>query len=73
MNNHQVIKEKMEKTFANQWYEVVQEMPFIAEFESRWPALFMENEVSLEFEGNFSLFHAFNRVTWYCLKLTHYY
>ncbi|XP_041843288.1 uncharacterized protein LOC121641288 [Melanotaenia boesemani] len=39
----------MEKTFAHQWYEVVQDMPFIAEFKSRWPALFMENEVSAEF------------------------
>ncbi|XP_029995424.1 uncharacterized protein LOC115422931 [Sphaeramia orbicularis] len=48
-NNHQVIKEKMEKTFAHQQYEVVQDMPFIAEFKSRWPALFMEHEVSAEF------------------------
>lgn len=47
--NHQVIKEKMEKTFAHRRYEVVQDMPFIAEFKSRWPALFMEDEASLEF------------------------
>ncbi|XP_059188275.1 uncharacterized protein LOC131971024 [Centropristis striata] len=48
-NNHQVIKEKMEKTFAHRRYEVVQSMPFIAEFKSRWPALFTEHEVSAEF------------------------
>ncbi|XP_041868494.1 sterile alpha motif domain-containing protein 3-like [Melanotaenia boesemani] len=48
-NNHHVIKQKMEKTFAHRRYEVVQDMPFIAEFKSRWPALFMENEVSAEF------------------------
>lgn len=51
-NNHQVIKEKMEKTFAHRRYEVVQDMPFIAEFKSRWPALFMEHEASLEFAGH---------------------
>lgn len=51
-NNHQVIKEKMEKTFARRRYEVVQDMPFIAEFKSRWPALFMEHEASLEFAGH---------------------
>lgn len=48
-NNHQVVKEKMEKTFAHRRYEVVQNMPFIAEFKSRWPALFMEHEASLDF------------------------
>lgn len=46
--NHQVIKEKMEKTFAHWRHDVVQDMPFIAEFKSRWPALFMEHEASLE-------------------------
>ncbi|KAE8277692.1 hypothetical protein D5F01_LYC24297 [Larimichthys crocea] len=42
--NHQVIKEKMEKTFAHWRHDVVQDMPFIAEFKSRWPALFMAHE-----------------------------
>lgn len=51
-NNYQVIKEKMEKTFAHRRYEVVQDMPLIAEFKSRWPALFMEHEASLEFAGH---------------------
>jgi len=51
-NNHQVIKEKMKETFAHLQYEVVQDMPFIAEFKSRWPALFMEHEASLEFTGH---------------------
>lgn len=51
-NNHQVIKEKMEETFAHRQYEVVQDMPFITEFKSRWPALFKEHEASLEFAGH---------------------
>lgn len=51
-NNHQVIKEKMAKTFALRQYEVFQDMPFIAEFKSRCPALFMEHEASLEFAGH---------------------
>lgn len=46
-DNHQMIKVKMEKTFAHRRYEVVQDMPFIAEFKTRWPALFSEREVSL--------------------------
>ncbi len=48
-HNYQVIKQKMEKTFAHRRYEVIQDMPFIAEFKSRWPALFLEQEASLEF------------------------
>lgn len=40
----------MEKTFAHQWYEVIQDMPFIAEFKSRWPALLVEDEASPDFE-----------------------
>lgn len=45
-DNQQVIKVKMEKTFALRRHEVVHDMPFIAEFKSRWPALFSEREVS---------------------------
>lgn len=45
-NNQQVVKEKMEKTFAYRRHEVIEEKPFIAEFKRRWPALFSEHEVS---------------------------
>lgn len=41
-----MIKVKMEKTFAHRRHEVVNDMPFIAEFKSRWPALFSEREAS---------------------------
>lgn len=41
-DNHQVIKVKMERTFALRRHEIVHDMPFIAEFKSRWPALFTE-------------------------------
>lgn len=46
-DNHQVIKVEMERTFALRRHEIVHDMPFIAEFKSRWPALFTEREVSL--------------------------
>lgn len=46
-HNHQIIKHKMEKTFAYRRHEVVEDMPFIAEFKSRWPALFSEHEVNM--------------------------
>ncbi|XP_077072666.1 uncharacterized protein LOC143746383 [Siphateles boraxobius] len=48
-NNEQVIKVLMERTFALRRHEVVEDMPFIAEFRNRWPALFTEREVSAEF------------------------
>lgn len=44
-NNDQVIKRKMEKTFAARRREVIDEKPFIAELRSRWPALFTVTEV----------------------------
>lgn len=46
-DNHQTIKQKMDKTFAYRRHEVVQDMPFFAEFKSRWPALFCEDQASL--------------------------
>ena len=46
-NNEQIIKTKMEKTFAHRRREVIEEKPFIAEFKSRWPALFTVQEASL--------------------------
>lgn len=45
-NNQQLIKKKMERTFAYRRQEVIRDVPFIAEFKSRWPALFFESEVS---------------------------
>ncbi|XP_051804189.1 uncharacterized protein LOC127534019 isoform X2 [Acanthochromis polyacanthus] len=43
-NNHQVVKAKMEMTFAYRRHEVIEDRPFIAEFKRRWPALFSEQE-----------------------------
>ncbi|XP_073717022.1 uncharacterized protein [Misgurnus anguillicaudatus] len=48
-NNQQLIKSKMERTFAYRRQEVVKDMPFIAEFKNRWPALFSESQVNAEF------------------------
>ncbi|XP_029956485.1 sterile alpha motif domain-containing protein 3-like isoform X1 [Salarias fasciatus] len=48
-NNHQVVKAKMEMTFAYRRHEVIEDRPFIAEFKRRWPALFSEQEVEAEF------------------------
>ncbi|XP_041835725.1 uncharacterized protein LOC121636350 [Melanotaenia boesemani] len=48
-NNQQVVKEKMEKTFAYRRHEVIEDRPFIAELKRRWPALFFEHEVEAEF------------------------
>lgn len=45
-NNQQLIKKKMERTFAYRRQEVITDVPFIAEFKTRWPALFSESEVS---------------------------
>ncbi|XP_039884437.1 uncharacterized protein LOC120731440 isoform X2 [Simochromis diagramma] len=39
----------MDKTFAHRRREVIEEMPFIAEFKSRWPALFKVPEINAEF------------------------
>lgn len=48
-NNNQLINSKMEKTFAHRRREVIEDMPFIAEFKNRWPALFSENQVMFMF------------------------
>ncbi|XP_041825356.1 uncharacterized protein LOC121629698 isoform X2 [Melanotaenia boesemani] len=48
-NNYQLINYKMEKSFAHRRREVVEDMPFIAEFKKRWPALFSEYQVNAEF------------------------
>lgn len=44
-NNQKLIKIKMERTFAYRRREVIEDMPFIAEFKDRWPALFSGSEV----------------------------
>ena len=45
-NNEAVIKDKMHQTFSYRRLEVVQDMPMVAEFQNRWPALFTMSEVS---------------------------
>uniref|UniRef100_A0A8B9HMY7 PB1 domain-containing protein n=1 Tax=Astyanax mexicanus TaxID=7994 RepID=A0A8B9HMY7_ASTMX len=44
-NNQKLIQSKMERTFAYRRQEVVEDMPLIAEFKNRWPALFSESQV----------------------------
>ncbi|KAL3063582.1 hypothetical protein OYC64_000002 [Pagothenia borchgrevinki] len=40
----------MEKTFACRRQEVVRQAPIIADFKTRWPALFHVREVNAEFK-----------------------
>lgn len=44
-NNEQTVRRLMDLSFALRRQEVVKESPLIADFMSRWPALFQENEV----------------------------
>ena len=44
-NNREVVRIKMEKTFAFRRYEVVRDTPMIQDFQARWPALFEVDEV----------------------------
>ena len=44
-NNREVVRIKMEKTFAYRRYEVVRDTPMIQDFQARWPALFEVDEV----------------------------
>ena len=46
-NNREVIKLKMEKTFAFRRHEVVRDAPMVDDFMARWPALFEVSEVRL--------------------------
>ncbi|XP_055085880.1 uncharacterized protein LOC117388188 isoform X2 [Periophthalmus magnuspinnatus] len=48
-NNDELIKRKMERTFPHRRQEIVRDMPFIADFKSRWPALFSHREINAEF------------------------
>lgn len=45
-NNDQVVTEKMEKTFSYRRHEIIQGEPLVADFKSRWPALFTVTEVN---------------------------
>ncbi|XP_015253622.1 PREDICTED: uncharacterized protein LOC107099862 [Cyprinodon variegatus] len=47
--NGALIKQKMDLTFALRRSEVVMDKPAIAEIRQRWPALFTEQQVCLEF------------------------
>lgn len=44
-NNEQNVALMIEKTFAHRRQELVQEEPMVADFKTRWPALFSEREV----------------------------
>lgn len=46
-NNREVVKLKMEKTFAHRRHEVVRDGPMVEDFMARWPALFDVTEVRL--------------------------
>ncbi|XP_048853194.1 uncharacterized protein LOC125721182 [Brienomyrus brachyistius] len=48
-NNREVVKVKMERTFAHRRHEVVRDAPMVGDFMERWPALFEVNEVNAEF------------------------
>ncbi|XP_016328192.1 uncharacterized protein LOC107677697 isoform X2 [Sinocyclocheilus anshuiensis] len=48
-NNDKIVKEKMERTFSYRRQEVVQKKPMVAEFKTRWPALFNVDEINNEF------------------------
>ncbi|TKS65348.1 putative RNA-directed DNA polymerase from transposon BS [Collichthys lucidus] len=49
-NNDDKVVMMMDKTFALRREEVVREAPMIADFKTRWPALFNVQEVSSEFK-----------------------
>lgn len=46
-NNDSVVSVKMEKTFSYRRQEVLQGQPMVADFKSRWPALFTAREASV--------------------------
>ncbi|XP_074551476.1 uncharacterized protein LOC141808698 isoform X1 [Halichoeres trimaculatus] len=49
-NNREVVKMKMEKTFAYRRYELIRDTPMIKDFQTRWPALFETSEINAEFK-----------------------
>uniref|UniRef100_A0AAY5K2B8 Uncharacterized protein n=1 Tax=Esox lucius TaxID=8010 RepID=A0AAY5K2B8_ESOLU len=48
-NNEHIVKLKMEKTFSYRRQEILKGEPLIADFKSRWPALFTAREIDREF------------------------
>lgn len=46
-NNEAVVKEKMHLTFSYRRQELVEDLPMVSDLQSRWPALFTVNEVSV--------------------------
>ncbi|KAL6460119.1 hypothetical protein MHYP_G00174190 [Metynnis hypsauchen] len=49
-NNREVVRMKMDKTFAYRRHEVVRDTPMIKDFQARWPALFEVSEINAEFK-----------------------
>ncbi|KAL3997111.1 hypothetical protein ACER0C_009767 [Sarotherodon galilaeus] len=49
-NNREVVRMKMEKTFAYRRHEVVCDTPIISDFQARWSALFEVSEINAEFK-----------------------
>ncbi|KAF3838956.1 hypothetical protein F7725_015245, partial [Dissostichus mawsoni] len=49
-NNRDIVKLKMEKTFALRRHEVVRDGPMVEDFMARWPALFEVAEINSEFK-----------------------
>lgn len=70
-NNREVVKLKMEKTFAHRRHEVVRDAPMVEDFMARWPALFDVSEVSLISHYFFSnLEHSLKKKSiWYTGRL----
>nr|XP_023653589.1 uncharacterized protein LOC111836495 isoform X2 [Paramormyrops kingsleyae] len=48
-NNNEIVRKLMDMTFAYRRHEVVHDSPFVADFKSRWPALFQVREINAEF------------------------
>lgn len=46
-NNDHIVTDKMKKTFSYRRQEVLQAEPMVADFKSRWPALFIVKEVQI--------------------------
>ncbi|XP_039650143.1 uncharacterized protein LOC120555500 [Perca fluviatilis] len=49
-DNREVVKLKMEKTFAHRRHEDVRDAPMVEDFMARWPALFDVSEINAEFK-----------------------
>ncbi|XP_047229466.1 uncharacterized protein LOC124873030 [Girardinichthys multiradiatus] len=49
-NNRELVKLKMEKTFAYRRHEIVRDAPMVEALMARWPALFDIREINAEFK-----------------------